>query len=68
MRHPDPKQWIGKTITDLQIVKGVLAHGEGTCEALGVDGKVRSDGIAPLSRCTFGVVCSCRVVEDDRFS
>ncbi len=48
VRHPDPEKWIGKTVHDLGAVQAVLARGEGTFEATGVDGNVRLYAFTPL--------------------
>ena len=37
-RHPQPKQWVGKRMPEAEVVKIVLAKGEGVTEAVGIDG------------------------------
>jgi diguanylate cyclase (GGDEF)-like protein/PAS domain S-box-containing protein len=37
-RHPQPEQWVGKRMPEAEIVKIVLAKGEGIAEAVGIDG------------------------------
>ncbi len=47
-RHPDPEKWIGESVRDVEIVKTVLAQGEGVAEASGFDGIPRLFGFTPL--------------------
>ena len=37
-RHPQPEQWVGKRMPEVEIVKIVLAKKEGVAEAVGIDG------------------------------
>ena len=38
-RHPDPKQWVGKSLPDAPLIRTILAHGqEGSAEETGIDG------------------------------
>ncbi len=37
-RHPQPEQWVGKRMPEAEIIKIVLAKGEGIAEAVGIDG------------------------------
>lgn len=48
VRHPDPVKYVGKTIPDMEQVEKILAKGEGTIEARGIDGNVRLYGFSPL--------------------
>lgn len=41
VRHPEPEKWVGKTIPEMERITQVLDHGEGTTEALGIDGNIR---------------------------
>ncbi len=36
-RNPDPEKWVGQPASEASIVKIILAQGEGTAEALGLD-------------------------------
>lgn len=48
VRHPDPEKWVGKIIPEMERIKQVLAHEEGTAEALGIDGNIRLYAFTPL--------------------
>jgi diguanylate cyclase (GGDEF)-like protein/PAS domain S-box-containing protein len=37
-RHPQPEPWVGKRLPEAEIIKIVLARGEGVAEAVGIDG------------------------------
>ncbi|HMK36196.1 MAG TPA: ATP-binding protein [Desulfomonilaceae bacterium] len=47
-RWPDPGQWIGRSIPDVDIVKRVLARKEGVAEAVGMEDVPRLYGFRPL--------------------
>lgn len=48
-RSPDPKVWVGRAMSEASIVEIVLAQGEGTAMATGLDGVNRLYGFTPLS-------------------
>ena len=49
VRYPDPEAWVGRSVTEAPIVELILnAQGEGTAEALGVDGVPRLYAFTPL--------------------
>ncbi|MBI2087481.1 MAG: GAF domain-containing protein [Deltaproteobacteria bacterium] len=48
-RHPNPGQWIGKSVPEASIVKAILNRGgEGTARASGMDGVRRLYAFTPL--------------------
>ena len=49
-RWPQGKQWVGSDKTDVDIIKTVLARGEGTTEAYGLDGVYKLFAFSPLDR------------------
>ena len=50
-RHPDPERWVGRSLPDVPGIKAILKRGgEGTTEAVGVDGVRRLYAFAPLGR------------------
>jgi PAS domain S-box-containing protein len=48
-RNIEPEKWAGKTLKDKEIIRKVLAHGQGTAEARGIDDNLRLYAFAPLS-------------------
>ncbi len=49
-RAPDPGQWVGRSVSEAPIVQHILSHpGEGTTEAVGVDGILRLYGFTTLT-------------------
>ena len=49
-RYPDPEKWVGTPAADSPLVRGMLAHrGEGTMEAVGLDGVSRLYAFMPMS-------------------
>lgn len=50
VRYPDPEKWVGRSMSDIPIVKAILTRqGEGTDEITGIDGILRLYAFAPLS-------------------
>ena len=48
-RHPDPEKWVGKSMTDIPLVKTILsAKDEGIAEVTGLDGIRRLYGFVPI--------------------
>jgi signal transduction histidine kinase/putative methionine-R-sulfoxide reductase with GAF domain/HAMP domain-containing protein len=48
-RHPDAEGWVGRSAPDAAIVRAILARqGEGTTEAVGIDGVPRLYAFTPL--------------------
>ena len=47
-RYPDSGRWVGKSVPEVDVVKTVLANGEGIAEAVGLDGKKRLYGFTLL--------------------
>jgi signal transduction histidine kinase len=48
-RYPDPDKWVGRSMPEAPIVREVLTRrGEGTAEAIGVDGIARLFAFVPL--------------------
>jgi PAS domain S-box-containing protein len=51
VRHPEPEKWVGRTMSEVSIVKMVLSsRTEGTDVGLGADGVQRLYGVVPLSK------------------
>jgi response regulator RpfG family c-di-GMP phosphodiesterase/HAMP domain-containing protein len=54
-RHPDPQAWVGKRAAGLPLLRSILAKGgEGTEEAIGLDGLPQIFGFVPLHRTASG--------------
>lgn len=47
-RHPQPEKWLGKRLPETEIIKIVVARGEGITEAVGLDGALCIFAFAPL--------------------
>jgi signal transduction histidine kinase len=47
-RYPDPDRWVGRSLQDAQIIRTVLAQGEGTMDLPDLDGVVRLFAFKPL--------------------
>ena len=47
-RHPDPDRWVGRSLPDAQIIRTVLAQGEGTVDLPDLDGVTRLFAFKPL--------------------
>ena len=47
-RYPDPDRWVGRSLPDAQIIRTVLAHGEGTVDLPDLDGVARLFAFKPL--------------------
>jgi PAS domain S-box-containing protein len=55
VRYPDPESWVGQTMDETPIVEMILTQqGEGTAEALGVDGIRRLFAFTPVSGAPAG--------------
>ena len=48
VRYPDPEKWVGKSMPQTPLVRTILSQGEGTTEAVGMDGVPRLYGFSPL--------------------
>jgi signal transduction histidine kinase/HAMP domain-containing protein len=46
--YPDPKQWVGRSLSDAPIVRTVLAQGQGTAELSDLDGVARLFAFQPF--------------------
>lgn len=53
-RYPDSARWVGKSVPNVNVVKTVLAKGEGVTEAVGLDGKRRLYGFTWLAESPQG--------------
>ena len=47
-RYPKPEKWVGKTIPQALLSQAILAKGEGTVEAIGMDGISRLYAFTPF--------------------
>lgn len=48
-RHPDPEQWVGKSLPEVPVIHTVIKHqGEGTALSTGMDGTERLYAFKPL--------------------
>lgn len=47
-RYPDPERWVGRTAHDAPVVNASQIQSEGVTEGLGLDGKPRLYGFAPV--------------------
>ena len=47
-RYPDPDRWVGRSLPDAQIIRTVLAQGEGTVDLPDLDGVARLFAFKPL--------------------
>lgn len=47
-RFPNPEKWVGKSIAETPVVWTILSQGEGTTEAVGMDGVPRLYGFSSL--------------------
>jgi diguanylate cyclase (GGDEF)-like protein/PAS domain S-box-containing protein len=65
VRHPNPEKFIGKTMPDMNQVEKILAAGEGTLRALGIDGNFRLYGIAALKGMPAGLFMRVGLLETD---
>jgi two-component system sensor histidine kinase/response regulator len=55
IRYPDPEQWTGKNASDFPLVQRILAEGgEGSTEAIGLDGVRQHFTYTPLLETTSG--------------
>jgi PAS domain S-box-containing protein len=61
VRHPDPETWVGRPAPELPVTKFMLAGGEGTIEASGMDGVARLYGFTSLRSAAGGPVLYVRV-------
>src|ERR1019366_8734060 len=53
--HPDPEEWVGKHSGEWPLLRSILAKGgEGTEEAIGLDGRPKIYGLLPLHRTASG--------------
>jgi signal transduction histidine kinase/HAMP domain-containing protein len=50
VRSPDSEKWVGKSMPQTPLVRTILNQGEGTTEAVGMDGVPRLYGFSPLGK------------------
>jgi PAS domain S-box-containing protein len=54
-RYPDSQEFVGKAMPEEPLTKAMLAQGEGTAEAVGMDGVLRFYGFTPLENTSKSV-------------
>lgn len=67
-RHPDPAQWIGRTLPEAPLIETILGQGEGTTESPGVDGITRLFAFTPVRGTAKGVFVSIGISTDAAFA
>jgi PAS domain S-box-containing protein len=68
LRHPEPEKFIGKTMPEGSILKAILAKGEGTSEAIGLDGVPRLYGFTSSDRFSGAVYVSVSIPKEIAFA
>lgn len=67
-RNLDPTRWVGQTVPEAPIFRAMLAQGEGTTEAAGIDGIQRLYAFTPLSGAEAGMYVSIGIPRETAFA
>jgi len=68
LRHPGPEKFVGKTMPERAILRAILAKGEGTSEAIGLDGVPRLYGFTSLDRFSGSVYVTVGIPKETAFA